>query len=84
MLPWQPGWVLQLFGQLYPVWGVPGKAEKQVPLYGPNRVHSLSPDPQRSQAGPKQGFEGPCLLKELWPPLPPVPLIPLPSFRNGH
>lgn len=26
MLPWQPGWVLQLFGQLYPVWRVPGKS----------------------------------------------------------
>lgn len=28
MLPWQPGWMLQLFGQLYPVWEVPGKSRE--------------------------------------------------------
>ena len=46
MLPWQPGWVLQLFGQ----WEVPGKSREAVPLYKPCGIHSPSPDPQRSQA----------------------------------
>lgn len=81
MLPWQPGWVLQLLDSCTQCGKCREKSRKQVPLSRSNRVHSLSPDPQRSQAVlsralrvfvSSKSFGQLCLQSPLYPFLPPT------------
>lgn len=57
MLPWQPKWVPQFLDSCTQCGECQEKAEKQVPLYRPNRVHSLSQTHKESRLALNRALE---------------------------